>query len=64
MTQPTRVVLGPNGWEPSDAPARPGFVAWRFPLSREIAEPPEDRPDRMPRPPRLRDGRPRNYGKR
>jgi hypothetical protein len=62
--EPIRVVLTPNGWEPSDAPAKPCFVAWRFPLSRPIA-PPVDPPSvRMPRPPAAREGHPRNLGKR
>lgn len=57
---PVRVVLTPDGWEPSDDPAPPGTVAWRFPRSLPI------RPARVPRPrplaprPVIREGRRRH----
>jgi hypothetical protein len=59
--KPTRVVLGPNGWEPSNESAPPGFVAYRFRRSLPIVRPAEDDEPRLPGRVRL-DGHPRNCG--
>lgn len=62
--EPQRVVWTPNGWIPSDAPAPAGMVAYRFPRSLPVVQPAEVSAEEFPRRPRVRQGHPRNYGRR
>lgn len=58
---PIRVVLTSDGWEPSEDPAPPGKVAWRFPRSLPLRRfaPSAQQSRLLPRP-MIREGRRRH----